>query len=174
MQNIALALTSFALVALLACFWWVLSRTHSALSIDQIAPRAYRLRTKLFWVVMLAGVIISVMTLAPWPHDVRADEVNRHIDVKARQWSWDISDAEVKVGEVIEFRVTAEDVNHGFGLYDPDKRLLAQIQAMPGFINKVRYRFERPGKYEILCLEYCGVAHHGMTAVITASAATGN
>lgn len=174
MQNIALAITSIALVALLVCFWWVLSRTKSVSSIDQIAPKAYRLRKKLFWLVMFAGVLITVATLAPWPHDARATEVNRHIDVKARQWSWELSDTAVRVGEVIEFRVTAEDVNHGFGLYDADKQMLVQIQAMPGFTNKVRYRFERPGKYEILCLEYCGVAHHGMTAVITASAAASN
>ncbi len=173
MQNIALALTSIALAGLLACFCWVLGRTRSAVPMDQIAPKAYRIRARLFWLAMLAGTVIAVATLAPWPHDAQASEVNRHIDVKARQWSWELSDTEVKVGEVIEFRVTAEDVNHGFGLYDADKKLLAQIQAMPGFTNKVRYRFERPGKYEILCLEYCGVAHHGMTAVI-AVAATDN
>lgn len=174
MQNIALALTSVVLLALLACFWWVLSRTQSAVPINQIAPKAYRLRTKLFWLVMLVGAVVSVVTLVPWPHGVLASEVNRHIDVKARQWSWELSDSEVKVGEVIEFRVTAEDVNHGFGLYDADQRMLVQIQAMPGFTNTVRYRFERPGKYEILCLEYCGIAHHAMAAVITASAAAPN
>lgn len=174
MQNIALALTTISLVVLLACFWWVLSRTQTATSLDQIAPKAYRLRSRLFWIVMLSGLVISVATLAPWPHDARASEVSRHIDVKARQWSWELSDTEVKVGEVVEFRVTAEDVNHGFGLYDAEKRMLVQIQAMPGFTNKVRYRFERAGKYEILCLEYCGVAHHGMTAVISASEATVN
>ena len=70
------------------------------------------------------------------------------------------------MGEVIEFRVTSEDVNHGFALYDEQQRMVAQIQAMPGFVNKVRYQFTAPGVYKVLCLEYCGVAHHGMVADI--------
>ncbi len=174
MQNIALSITSVALLVLIAIFWWVLSRSTSAQPMEQIAPTAYRLRARLFWLVLLAGAGIAAATLAPWPHDAGADAVTRHIDVKARQWAWELSDNQVRVGEVIEFRVTAEDVNHGFGLYNADKKLLAQIQAMPSFTNKVRYRFEHPGQYEILCMEYCGLAHHGMTAVITATAATGN
>ena len=27
--------------------------------------------------------------------------------------------------------------------------------------------FERPGVYEVLCLEYCGVLHHGMVGAFT-------
>jgi cytochrome c oxidase subunit 2 len=171
MQNVALQITLILMVALLAGFVWVLRRTRTAVAIEQVAPQAYRLRAKLFWMVMVAGVLIAITTLSPWPHDARATEVSRHIDVKARQWSWELSSSEALVGEVIEFRVTSEDVNHGFGLYDANKQVLAQIQAMPGFTNKVRHRFVQPGKYEVLCLEYCGVAHHGMVAEIIVKAA---
>jgi cytochrome c oxidase subunit 2 len=167
MQNLALQITLILIGVLLACFAWVLSRSRTSVAIDQIAPKAYRLRSKLFWLVIVSGLLIAITTLYPWPHDAYASKVSRHIDVKARQWSWELSSQEVKVGEVIEFRVTSEDVNHGFGLYNGSKQVLVQIQAMPGFTNKVRYHFEHPGKYEILCLEYCGVAHHGMVAEIT-------
>jgi cytochrome c oxidase subunit 2 len=107
----------------------------------------------------------------PWPHDAQANQVTRHIDVKAIQWGWELSDQKAKVGEVIEFRVTSEDVNHGFGLYNEQMQMLAQIQAMPGFTNKVRHRFTEPGKYKILCMEYCGLAHHGMVADFDVAAA---
>jgi cytochrome c oxidase subunit 2 len=50
-------------------------------------------------------------------------------------------------------------------------QMLAQIQAMPGFTNKVRHRFTEPGKYKILCMEYCGLAHHGMVADFDVAAA---
>jgi len=30
----------------------------------------------------------------------------------------------------------------------------------------LRYTFKEPGTYRVLCLEYCGVAHHEMTADI--------
>jgi cytochrome c oxidase subunit 2 len=45
--------------------------------------------------------------------------------------------------------------------------MLAQVQAMPGYTNSVHYTFDKPGKYKILCMEYCGVAHHSMIANLT-------
>jgi cytochrome c oxidase subunit 2 len=41
---------------------------------------------------------------------------------------------------------------------------------MPGYINVLRYTFNEPGVYRVLCLEYCGVAHHEMTADIKVAA----
>jgi hypothetical protein len=63
-------------------------------------------------------------------------------------------------------QVTAEDVNHGFAIYQGKSRIIAQAQAMPGYVNKLQVRFAEPGDYEVLCLEYCGLAHHGMRATI--------
>ena len=73
----------------------------------------------------------------------------------------------MSVGEPVEFRVTSADVNHGFGIYDESLRLLAQTQAMPGYTNRLRFTFQKPGKYRILCLEYCGLGHHEMPAEIS-------
>ena len=56
------------------------------------------------------------------------------------------------------------DVNHGFAIYAADGRIVTQTQAMPGFVNRLVYRLLEPGRYRVLCLEYCGLAHHGMTA----------
>ena len=52
--------------------------------------------------------------------------------------------ATVPVGAVVEFRVTTLDVNHGFSLYAPDGRLVAQTQAMPGYVNRLRVTFDNP------------------------------
>ena len=72
----------------------------------------------------------------------------------------------VRVGELVEFHVTAQDVNHGFAIYKEKTRMVTQTQAMPGYVNRLQVRFTEPGDYELLCLEYCGVAHHDMRAVI--------
>ena len=88
------------------------------------------------------------------------------IDAKGYQWRWELSRNEVAVGQAVEFRVTAADINHGFALYDPSMRLVAQTQAMPGYVNRLNYTFERAGTYKVLCLEYCGIAHHNMVAEI--------
>jgi cytochrome c oxidase subunit 2 len=33
---------------------------------------------------------------------------------------------QIPVGRLVEFRVTSLDVNHGFGVYDPDGKLMGQ------------------------------------------------
>ena len=77
---------------------------------------------------------------------------------------WEISPNQAKAGTPVEFNVTSEDVNHGFALYAPDDRIVTQTQAMPGFTNRLRHTFTKPGTYRILCLEYCGLAHHNMVS----------
>lgn len=69
---------------------------------------------------------------------------------------------EVPVNEVVEFRVTSLDVNHGFAIYNENAELITQTQAMPGYVNRLRWKFTEPGTYEILCLEYCGLGHSFM------------
>lgn len=170
MQSLALQITAGLLLALTVVFVWVLLNTKGERPLETVAVPAYRLRARLFLLVSVAGLVIAFATLAPWPHDARAAEVTRSIEVKARQWAWDLSSNKAAVGDVVEFVVTSEDVTHGFALYDSKKRIVAQIQAMPGFVNKVRHRFDSPGKYEVLCLEFCGLAHHGMVAEIEVAA----
>lgn len=174
MQDLAALITAIVLVVLSGFFVWVLINSSGDARLDDLAPRAYRVRGSVALVAGIGGLIIAFATLSPWPHLALATEVSRVIDVRGRQWLWEMSDSQARVGETIEFRVTSDDVNHGFGLYDPDERLIAQIQAMPGVVNAVRHRFERPGKYSILCMEYCGVAHHGMLAELQVVAAPAN
>jgi cytochrome c oxidase subunit 2 len=77
----------------------------------------------------------------------------------------------VPAGQPVEIRVTTADVNHGFGLYDANNRLVTQTQAMPGFTNVIRHVFTTPGTYRVLCLEYCGLGHHTMFSQIVVTAA---
>lgn len=171
MQSLAAQITIALVLVLTLCFIWVLSRSALPAPLETLTTAAYKLRQRLFVLVLVSGAAIAGLTLLPWPYDVHRSEVTRHIDVKARQWAWELSDQTARVGEVIEFRVTSEDVNHSFALYDNQQQIVAQIQAMPGFVNKVTHRFTNPGLYKVLCLEYCGVAHHGMAAEIQVLAA---
>ncbi len=69
---------------------------------------------------------------------------------------------QISVGQLVEFRVTSLDVNHGLGIYGPDGRFLGQTQAMPMYLNRLFMKFTEPGVHTIRCLEYCGLAHHAM------------
>lgn len=134
------------------------------------AGQSYRasnvLRRWLFLALLLVGFGVSYASLRHFPIPLQHVplQTTRIVDVVGHQWTWDISETKFKVGVPIEFRVTSDDVNHGFAIYAPDGRIVIQTQAMPGFTNKLLYTFRTPGTYRVMCLEYCGVAHHGMTA----------
>ncbi len=127
------------------------------------SPTASGARTKLLWAMVVIDVVLSVATLRDWPHASAGGDA-MVVNISSGQWWWDADAAELPLGREIEFRVTTEDVNHGLGIYDPDMRLVVQVQAMPNYVNSVVYTFEQPGPYQILCMEFCGVAHHDMVA----------
>jgi len=134
-----------------------------------------RLRRWLFAGLLIIGIGVSYATLRhfPIPRQHAQLQAAQVVDVVSRQWSWTLSAAQIKADVPIEFRVTSDDVNHGFAVYAPDDRIVVQTQAMPGFTNKILHTFHDPGKYRILCLEYCGLAHHGMLGEFDVVAADG-
>ncbi|MCO6494433.1 MAG: hypothetical protein J5I91_01960 [Bacteroidetes bacterium] len=91
------------------------------------------------------------------------------INVQAMQYAFIMTDEtenptfEIPAGKMVEFRVTSNDVTHGFAVYNPNNVLVTQTQAMPGYVNKLRWVFDEPGKYNILCTEFCGIGHATQT-----------
>ncbi|MGB9430545.1 MAG: cytochrome oxidase [Gammaproteobacteria bacterium] len=144
------------------------------------AERAHRtsniLRRWLFAVLLIGFVVVSYATLHRFPLPLQHDplQATQVVNVVGHQWSWELSTTQIETGVPIEFRVTSADVNHGFAIYAPDGRIVVQTQAMPGYTNKILYTFDQPGTYVIRCLEYCGLAHHVMSADLNVvAAATG-
>jgi cytochrome c oxidase subunit II len=137
-----------------------------------LTAAAYRLRPWLFLIVALAMVALNWRTLGELPyrsvaHANAATVVPQRVNVIGEQWDWRIAPDKVVAGRPVDFHVTSHDVNHGFAIYDSSLRIVAQVQAMPGFDNVLRHTFEQPGTYRVLCLEYCGLAHHQMFSQIT-------
>ena len=130
-----------------------------------VQAKAFGIRTGLFWVVIVAGVLITVITTLDLPYAAtRGDAADGavKVQVEGRQWLWTLSQDSVAANETVVFEVSAGDVNHGLGVYDPDMRLLGQTQAMPGYVNSLQLTLSEPGTYKLLCLEFCGTAHHAM------------
>ena len=144
---------------------------------------AYKLR-KLFFVglsVVFLGLL--AVTLPRTPYSAEIASPDRIVHVVGKQFAFALSESpistekeweegtysapvEVPAGTSVEFRVTSLDVNHSFGLYSPGHHLIAQTQAMPGYVNRLRVRLDEPGRYAVLCLEMCGMDHHKMRAVM--------
>jgi cytochrome c oxidase subunit 2 len=132
----------------------------------QVQKKAYAVRRWWFLALVVLGVGASWASLKAFPiADQQGTSASAQVvNAVGRQWSWELSQNRFTAGVPVEFRVTSADVNHGFAIYGPDERIVTQTQAMPGFTNRLVHTFSRPGKYRVLCLEYCGIAHHGMMA----------
>jgi len=168
LSPLAWYLTLAGIVLLGTCFVRVAAQAPLA----GPAPTAgtARIRALGAWTLGVAALPITLFSLAyaPLRTEAPAQAGARTIDVVGHQWYWELSETQVPVGETVVFRVTSADVNHGFAVYDSELRLIAQTQAMPHYSNELRVRFETPGSYKILCLEYCGLVHHGMSAQLEA------
>ncbi len=136
-----------------------------------VEARVARLRRRAvlpFIAILIIGMALSFYAM-PYPNN-RARTFGQPeltVDVMSAQWSWTLSQDTIPVGTSVEFAVASRDVNHGFALYSPAGELLTQVQAMPGYTNRLIYRFDAPGAYTIRCLEYCGVGHDVMVKTIT-------
>ncbi len=171
MQQIAwqVSLILIGLVALGFIFVAINSGTREK-NYGEVVHSAYRLRTKLFWTLVLVFGSAMIYTLfnLPYKASLARNTLGQAqvVEVTGYQWRWELSRDQVVKDQPVEFRVTSADVNHGFGIYDTDMHIVAQTQAMPGYTNTLRYTFTKTGTYKILCLEYCSLAHHSMITEI--------
>lgn len=170
-------------IAIFAITTWLISSAEPAQSMESVAPGFYKIRSRYFLLLTAVLVVLLGMTFSILPYKSMAPaEPEYVVPVIGRIWSWQIGPLQnrdgtpvqaegsalvLPVGEPLEFVVTAEDVNHGFGIYTEAGELLAQTQAMPGYPNSLVHTFTEPGTYHVLCMEYCGIAHHIMTTTIT-------
>lgn len=169
-QTVAWVVSLFFMVVVTVVFGIVALKSTKRSDYTPIKKKWYKARTFYGVALIVLLLAVSIYTLRDLPYNqpvYSADEEPVVVDVEALQFGWEISQTEFKVGEPIEFHVTSQDVNHGFGIYDEDMNILTQTQAMPDYTNEVYITFDEPGTYEILCMEYCGLAHHLMTAELT-------
>ncbi len=162
MHEATLYITFVLLLMLAAAFSWVIKSSTIIQSAEAVQAGTARVRSLLLWGLLVIGAAVTFATLRPWPHAIAAADKPIVVTVTGAQWSWSFKPKQVPVGRPIVFAVTSTDVNHGVGIYDSSGRLLTQTQGMPGYINRVQYTFTKPGTYRLLCLEYCGLAHHDM------------
>ena len=161
---------------------WVISNARSVESAETVATGLYRIRQRYFLVLTVVISFMLLLTLPALPYtNLASKEPEFIVPESARIWSWEIGPVQTNsknpqqarndtlilpLGKAIEFQVTAVDVNHGFGIYDETGQLIAQTQAMPGYVNKLVHTFAEPGTYHVLCMEYCGLAHHNMVTTM--------
>ncbi|MDE3155726.1 MAG: cytochrome c oxidase subunit II [Acidobacteriota bacterium] len=175
----AAALSLFIVVAVLVAAVFAGVALSTRQPHDPGAAAATRLRRWFAGVLgtgLLAALVVTLLHL-PYPRGrAHPDLVIYGVGM---QYAWGLSTSpittqdewqnstfanpiDVPAGSLVEFRVTSFDVNHGFGVFDPSHHLLGQVQAMPGYENRLQLRLTTPGTYWVFCLELCGMGHHLM------------
>jgi|SRR5688572_21893289 cytochrome c oxidase subunit II len=124
-------------------------------------------------VLTSAVCIAAVLVVAPASPSAPARQlgVARVIEVTAKRYAFEPADIEVTEGEMVRLMVRSGDGLHGIEI-----KPLKVKKEIPRGADPVAIEFTAPapGRYPILCSEYCGDGHEDMkgTLIVTARAAS--
>lgn len=177
-EGLLLTLAGWTLAALVILVVW--RRSYFVRAPEEMSHSLYGKRRPLAIAIAVFVVGMVAWSYPRMPFHAHATTPDHVVEVHAFMWGWEFvvdghsaaqeGDTVILPAGDIEFRVTApndvhDNVNHGFGLYGPSHAIVVQVQGMPGRTNIVRALLT-PGAYDVLCMEFCGVMHHQMTAAI--------
>jgi cytochrome c oxidase subunit 2 len=157
-----------ALAACLAALFAVVAlRTRVEVPFGRVQEVAYWIRRR--WLAFLVALLVVVVgaSLLSLPYASGSGADRMRVSVTGGQFFWTIRPAEIPASTPVRFDVASVDVNHGFGIYDPEGRLVGSVQAMPDYVNSLDLTLDLPGRYQVRCLEFCGLAHHRMDGSFT-------
>jgi cytochrome c oxidase subunit II len=80
----------------------------------------------------------------------------------AHIFSFEPQTISIPAGSRVTFYVTSTDVEHGFMV----ARTGINTMVTPGWVSSVSHTFKEPGKYLLVCHEYCGAGHQLMAGTI--------
>ncbi|HEY76156.1 MAG TPA: hypothetical protein G4O00_08245 [Thermoflexia bacterium] len=117
-------------------------------------------------VVFLLVNAITLSPLVPWQRWILWDRPTPQAQFRIEFEDYEIrlppEGIQVKAGEFVEFIATSKDVTYGFGVFREDGKMLFQMQVVPGYENRIVWRFDEPGTYDIRSTEYSGPRHPEM------------
>jgi cytochrome c oxidase subunit 2 len=157
-------------------FWYVIRRKSVVEPGPSATPRGKLARLEGVWLavvfVVFVGVNLASLRFMPTIAAARAatsGEPLQEISFTAKSWGYDLSSRQIETGRPVRFSGKSSDTQHGFAVYHPDGSLLFTMMMIPGLARPTTliHTFKDPGKYKVRCLEYCGIAHHGMMDELT-------
>jgi cytochrome c oxidase subunit II len=141
---------------------------------DDVPPPApvVRENNKVVTSWLLASTVLTVFLLVWGLGALAADNSSTGkdplvVDVTGQQWVWSFSYPGTHVqsnqlylpeNREVEFRVTSEDVTHGFWIVN----MGVQVDANPGTITTIHTTPNRLGEFTVRCEQFCGLNHSFM------------
>lgn len=127
-----------------------------------------------FPTIVLAGLLVYGLGMMP---KLREAGEGLRIDVSGEQFWWRVAyrpqaggevrsanEIRVPVGERVEFALTSPDVIHAFWI----PALGGKVDMIPGRLNRLVLKAEKPGTYRGVCVEFCGASHALMAFTVVA------
>jgi cytochrome c oxidase subunit 2 len=122
-----------------------------------------------FGALILVALLFNAVTLSPlvpWQEWLLypGSHPARQVPVRFRDYAIVLppGGVEVRAGEFVEFVATSQDVTYGFGAFRKDGTMVFQMQVVPGHENKLLWKFDAPGSYDVRSTEYSGPRHSEM------------
>lgn len=122
-----------------------------------------------FGVLIVVFLVVNIVTLSPlvpwqqwllWSSPAPAQRIA--VEFANYEIRLPPQGIQVKAGEFVEFVATSRDVTYGFGVFRPDGSMVFQMQVIPGYENKLVWKFDAPGTYDVRSTEYSGPRHSEM------------
>jgi cytochrome c oxidase subunit II len=128
-------------------------------------------KLEIVWTIV-PTVLLAVM--AVWAYLVLADNEalasdRQVVEVTAQQFAWEFvnreagiasGDMRVEAGRQVELEMRSKDVIHDFYV----KEFRVKLDVVPGITTRLVFNPDRPGTYQVICAELCGVGHGTMRA----------
>lgn len=155
---------------------WLAVRGSASQRAALAGERAIRIGGIAFPVITLTALLGYGLWLMRESLAVEAQPALR-IEVTGEQWWWrlgyrdrdgnafaEANEIRIPVGVEVEFELRSADVIHSFWV----PSLGGKLDMIPGRINRLRLKADRPGIYRGQCAEYCGGPHALMALEIVA------
>lgn len=120
-------------------------------------------------VLVLVAVLFNIVTLTPlipwqtwllWSQPTPTKTFN--IQMENYQIELPPQGIAVNANEYVQFIATSKDVTYGLGVFRADGTIVFQMQVLPGRENKIPWKFDTAGNYDIRSTEYSGPRHSEM------------
>jgi len=126
-------------------------------------------KLEMWWTIFptVFVVVMAVFSLRIWYGIEVAPNNTLVVEAIGHQWYYtfrypnvngEVKEMHLPLNQPVTLHVTSSDVIHSFWI--PAMRLKADM--VPGLINTFEFTPTRPGRYEIICTEFCGTLHGEM------------
>src|SRR5262249_30641106 len=130
-------------------------------------------KLELFWTLgpLCVFMVMFVWGASVYTAAVRPPDDATEIYVVGKQWMWkvqhpggqrEINELHVPVNQPVKLTLTSEDVIHDF--FVPAFR--TKVDVLPNRYVHTWFHATKPGRYHILCAQYCGTNHSAIVGEV--------